>query len=514
MSDLELRQIIDRSSGRPKEILQAYDKFSRLNAPGKMLTCMREAIAESLTFFQQGLEIKDLQVLAKWASAWSHYKDMLIEFMMGSATQLLKQGLMRDCLLMTQDVEVMNNYALSALTNNQPARLLGLVDAGFKPAFDAYSIKEFLNVVKEVDQTKREHFDLFLDAFLEVYPTSKLFTYEHLTAMLGRHMGCKGSTAAGYQKFKNDLWPRVAPLVGVEPTRENMHVVLQQAACEYSAPKTVSWLKHTGDSCKVTPLFLLDKATSFGFDFRKFGENFNPYEQGNEAFDVFPSAMFKAPLYFELIAGNRMREDFMYNTLPMVLDDLEGHLDNTQYQGIRTQAEGMELSALELSKLSLSDKAALVHMMIKDESRFEGQILGAGNIITRFLFQQDLESYYDAAGFEHLFIKDVFKVVGGKPLEEILRDKAQLQVSSSTDNMVKQAIGTFDECLMTYGENITTLTAYLEMLDVNEKQARNLVSSLASNPASPHTEADELMRLISWKNEQVSEGALATDLGL
>jgi hypothetical protein len=514
MSDLELREIIDRSSGRPKEILQAYDKALRLNAPSKMLTCMRQAIEESMAFFKEGLEIKDLHVLAKWASAWSHYKAMLIEFMMGSATLLIKQKLMRDCLLMTQDVEVMNNYALNALTHNQPARLLGLVDAGYKPTFDAYTIKEFLNAIKEVDQTKREHFDLFLDAFLEVYPTSKLFTYDHLMAMLGRHMGCKGSTSAGYQKFKNDLWPRVAPLVGVEPTKENMHVVLQQAACEYSAPKTVAWLKHTGESCKVTPLFLLAKATSYDFDFRRFGENFNPYVQGNEAFDVFPVAMFRSPLYFELLVGNRMREDFMYNTLPMVLADLEDHQANKDYQSIRAQAEGMKLAELELSKLSLSDKAALVHLMVKNEPGFERQLQGPQNIITRFLFQQDLETYYDAAGFDALFNKDVFKVVAGKSLDEILRDKAQLQASSSSNNQVKLAIGQFDECIMTWGDNLDTLMAYLELLDVDEKQARNLVENLAKNPASKHKDADELMRLINWKNEQVSEGTLATDLGL
>lgn len=514
MTDLELSVIIDRSSGRPKEILQAYDKFLHLNAPGKMLTCMREAIEESLAFFKEGLEIKDLHVLAKWASAWRHYRDMLVEFMMSSPTLLIKQNLMRDCLLMTQDVEVMNNYAINALVNNQPARLLGLVDAGYKPAFDAYSIKEFLHVIKEVDQTKREHFDVFLDAFLEVYPTSKLFTYEHLVAMLGRHMGCKGSTSVGYQKFKNDLWPRVAPLVGVEPTKDNMHVVLQQAACEYSAPKTVAWLKHTGDSCKVTPLFLLAKATSYAFDFRRFGENFNPYEQGNEAFDVFPPAMFKSPLYFELLVGNRMREDFMCNTLPLVLADLEDHQTNKDYQSIRARAEGMELSKLELSKLSLSDKAALVHMMVKEDSRFEAQIRSPENIITRFLFQQDLETYYDAAGFDTVFNNDVFKVVAGKPLAEILRDKAQLQASCSSNNQVKLAIGLFDESIMTWGDNLDTLMAYLELVDVDEQQARKLVENLAKNSVSLDKDADELMRLVSWKNEQVSEGALATDLGL
>jgi len=514
MSDLELSVIIDRSSGRPKEILQAYDKFLRLNAPGKMLTCMRDAIEESLAFFKEGLEVKDLHVLAKWASAWSHYKDMLVEFMMSSPTLLIKQNLMRDCLLMTQDVQVMNNYAINVLVNNQPARLLGLVDAGYKPTFDPYSIKEFLNVVKEIDQTKREHFDLFLDAFLEVYPTSKLFTYDHLMAMLGRHMGCKGSTSVGYQKFKNDLWPRVAPLVGVEPTKENMHVVLQQAACEYSAPKTVAWLKHTGDSCKVTPLFLLAKATSHGFDFRRFGENFNPYEQGNEAFDVFPVAMFRSPLYFELLVGNRMREDFMYHTLPMVLADLEDHLANKDYQSIRARAEGMELAKLELSKLSLCDKAALVHMMVKEDSRFETQLRGPECIITRFLFQQDLGIYYDASELPSLTFNEVFQVVACKPLEEILADKAQLMASISSDRMIKQAKTTFDENIVTFGNNYETIFSYLESLDVDEKQARNLVGKLASTPLSPHKDADELMRLINWKNEQVSEGALATDLGL
>jgi len=35
-----------------------------------------------------------------------------------------------------------------------------------------------------------------------------------------------------------------------------------------------------------------------------------------------------------------------------------------------------------------------------------------------------------------------------------------------------------------------------------------------SNPVPQHKDADKLMRLISWKNGHVNEGALTTDIGL
>jgi len=512
--ELSLEALLKQARGTCKTHLASYKQALDKGTQPAVDRILQAALDDAQVTFSKGLGIDDPKVLAQWASEWSNYDLMLSEFMLSVPNALLRLGLMRACIDMTDNGELLMPFAQNCIKENLPKKLEALYEAGYRPALDAFEIKDFLRVISDVSQLRRELFLPFVEAAIETCRTTKLVGNEFLMAMIGRYLGCRGGAGATYQAFKQEVWPTLKSLDHLHLTDEKMPSVLQAAVAEFTTVKTVGLLKVIASDCRKSPMFLLDKAIQGGRFSRSFRDTHNPYEVNATAPHI-PVEILPATPFFTMINNDSMNEDFMCHTLPRLLESKQAYQEDSEYLKIRDRATDLDIVDLMLETPSIAERAAILHIMCLDNDKFDALFAGQHGKAALLVFEDRLPHYLEASGRRPYAVADYFRDISEFSVQDIHADEAYLDSAKRLTADFTQATIDYSLHLVEHASCFDKAKLYLESLkEVDEQYALRLCEKLAINPVCPEKDPRKLMRTISWENESIMADALSEDLGL
>lgn len=512
-----LDQLVKMAEGKCKAHLSSYRKaIERGGSRNALEDALRTAIDDASSAFSRGLGIQTGSELAKWSSDWSNYDMMLTEFMMAVPSDLLKHGLMKTCIEMTDNTNVLNLCAKNFIQEAKPQKLQALYEAGYKPAFDAYEAKDFLQSVKTVDHMQRELLLPFVEAFIETAKESSFLNHEHVLSMVGRYLGCKGGANATYLAFQKDVWPKLQAYSPLEKRKDKMNDVMQMAICEFSTAKTVGLLKVIAKDCLLNPIFVLDKAVwGRGYSWnRSMLDTHNPYDVEDVASKI-PVEALLSPTFFVMINNNSMNEDFMCRTLPRLLESKQNYQDDVGYKALKQAADSLDMVSLMKKSPSISEKAAVIHILCLEDDRFDALFEGPNGRSAWYLFNDRMADYALASDRKVYGTEDYYSEISRQPLAEIHQNEQYLEEATKFDEAIKIDVRDFSENVVRFSPSFDKAKAYLESLDdMNESIAHEHCKALSENISCAEKDPGKLLRMISWKNERIMHEALTEDLGL
>jgi hypothetical protein len=512
--ELTLEALLKQARGNCKNHLNAYKKALENDTQAALIKVLVLAIEDSQVSFRKGLGVSDPKILAQWASEWSNYDLMLSEFMLSVPSILLKQGLMKTCIEMTDNLDLLTIFATRCILENEPRKLEALYGAGYTPVFNAHDVGDFLRVVQDVSLLKRELFTPFIDAAIDTINQSKLMSSEYLMAMVGRYLGCRGGAGATYQSFKHDLWPKLMEIKSLGVKNGDMHASIQCAVSLYTTKKTANILKLLASDCRKDPFIIIEKGCHGHVRGRSTQGTHNPYSNHEVASHI-PVEILLAPAFFTMINNNSMNEDFMCYTLPRLLDSKLNYQDDPGYQEIRDRAASFSVVEAMSDCPTLAEKSAVLHIMTLDNERFDSLFSQKNGKAALYIFEDRLPHYLEASDRKPYSTAQYFSELSGCSFAEIESDMIYLQAAKGLGNEIMEEINRFTHNLVEYGNSFDKAREYLESLGaLSDKIALDHCKALARNSVCPEGDPEKLLRMITWKNESIIEDALSEDLGL
>jgi hypothetical protein len=513
-TELSLEALMKQARGACKSYLAEY-KRTLDGSQTALVKVLEAAIKSSQVAFSGGLGLTDPKVLAQWASDWGNYDLMLSEFMLSVPSILIKQGLMKACIEMTDNHDLLTLFATRCIKEDKPKTLESLYEAGYRPVFDAHEAKDFTRVVQDVAHLKRELFLPFVIECIESYRQSVLVGQETVMSMVGRYLGCKGGAGATYQAFKADVWPALKTLDFIKGQVDENNVVLQ-AVSSFTTQKTVSLLKIVAKECQNDPGWLVEKGGKGGSLIwgRSALNTHNPYLT-NEVATHIPVEALLTPVFFNMIVNESMHDDFMCHTLPRLLESKLPYQEIASYQKIRDMAASIDMvSMVHDDVVMISQKAAILHVMCLDNDRFDSLFEGLNSKAALYLFDIRAPFYLEASGRPPYRANQYFAELGERTLEEIEGEKRYLQTACYLGNSAPE-IADFGLHFMEQSCSVDVAISYLEhQEEMTEQLALQHCEALVKNKGCQEKDAQKLLRTIKWRSESILADALSEDLGL